>query len=110
MARAASRRRDGSSRRRQPPPHADATVCARARAAARAAIREGALIVAGTSELAADVVHVWHTQLTASPVEYAGIEQLLSPAEHERADRFHRPRDRERYVIGRGRLRRLLAG
>jgi 4'-phosphopantetheinyl transferase len=57
-----------------------------------------------------DEVQVWHTRLAASPEEYTGLEQLLSPAEHDRADRFHRPLDRERYVIGRGRLRRLLAG
>ncbi|MFO7536651.1 MAG: hypothetical protein R6X32_01170 [Chloroflexota bacterium] len=35
-------------------------------------------------------------------------ESLLAPDERERAGRFHFERDRNRYIVGRGRLRQLL--
>lgn len=57
-------------------------------------------------ELASDDVHLWLVDLDAEPGELA---RLLSPAERERADAFRFDHHRGRYVVGRGRLRELLA-
>jgi 4'-phosphopantetheinyl transferase len=58
--------------------------------------------------LAADVVHVWQAQLDASRPLVARLETMLDDGERERANRFHFPRDGQRYIVGRGRLRLLL--
>ena len=58
--------------------------------------------------LARDAVHVWHASLSREPRELAGLGQLLSPDERERAARFRFARDRDRYVAGRGLLRIVL--
>jgi 4'-phosphopantetheinyl transferase len=58
--------------------------------------------------LAADVVHVWQALLDAEPPLVARLETLLDDRERERANRFHFPRDGQRYIVGRGRLRLLL--
>jgi 4'-phosphopantetheinyl transferase len=51
-------------------------------------------------------VHVWQASLEGDEAAY---EALLAPAERERAAKFHFPRDRRRFTIGRGRLRLILA-
>lgn len=54
-------------------------------------------------------VHVWRVSLRGwSPGELAELKQMLSPDEELRAARFHFQRDRERFVVARGVLRRLL--
>jgi 4'-phosphopantetheinyl transferase len=55
-----------------------------------------------------DEVHVWRATLDMVVSDVAGLRQILSPAEQERADRFHFEADRRRSVIGRGYLRLLL--
>jgi hypothetical protein len=56
-----------------------------------------------------DEVHVWRARLDW-PSEYiAGLQQMLSPEERERAHRFHFPVDRTRNIIGRA-LSRILLG
>lgn len=57
--------------------------------------------------LQADEVQVWQVALDSE--EHARrLEPLLAADERDRAARFHFPRDRRRYVIGRGWLRVLL--
>jgi 4'-phosphopantetheinyl transferase len=53
-------------------------------------------------------VHAWAFTLDASPQCAAGCRALLSQEEAARASRFVFARDRERYVVAHGVLRRLL--
>jgi 4'-phosphopantetheinyl transferase len=55
--------------------------------------------------LGPDDVHVWQARLVS---DHEHLESTLPPEEVVRADRFYNPRDRRRYVVGRGCLRRLL--
>jgi 4'-phosphopantetheinyl transferase len=60
-------------------------------------------------DLAEHEVHVWQADLDvlSSPAEPS--QGLLSPDEHQRADRFKFDRDRKRYIAGRQFLRTLLS-
>lgn len=53
-------------------------------------------------------VHVWRANLDMEPAALAGLQKTLSPDEQEKASRFHFEKDRYRYVIARGVLRRLI--
>lgn len=53
-------------------------------------------------------VHVWLINLDTSSVDSRELAVVLSPDEHQRADRFRFPHDRDRYIVGRGQLRLLL--
>lgn len=55
-------------------------------------------------------VHVWRVRLEVSEAERITLAQFLSDSELERAARFHFARDRERFIVGRGALRVILAG
>lgn len=55
-----------------------------------------------------DEVHVWRACLERPPHVVAQLRRLLSPDERQRADRYRFERDRSRYIVGRGLLRRLL--
>ncbi len=57
----------------------------------------------------ADELHVWQAWLDRSRDEVARLRSILSADELERAARFRFDRDRDRYVVGRGLLRLLLA-
>jgi 4'-phosphopantetheinyl transferase len=57
-------------------------------------------------DLGNDDVHLWLVDLDVEPGELA---RLLSAAERERAESFRFDRHRARYIVGRGRLRQLLA-
>lgn len=61
------------------------------------------------AELGKRDVHVWATELDAGPAVVDSYLRLLSPDEIARARRFRFDRDRDRYVVGRGWLRALLA-
>ena len=54
-------------------------------------------------------VKVWTARLPLSPADLAALERQLSPAERERAARFHRRTDRDRFVAARALLREILA-
>jgi 4'-phosphopantetheinyl transferase len=61
----------------------------------------------GVDRLETDEVHLWY--VAGEDIDDEGFiattEQTLSNAERERALRFHRKKDRHRFVIGRGMLR-----
>jgi len=59
--------------------------------------------------LAADEVQVWRLPLDRTDEEVGRLRQLLDQGERERADRFRFPRDRSRFITGRGLMRLLLA-
>ncbi len=59
--------------------------------------------------LAEGEVQVWRFALERSAEETAWLEALLDPAERDRARRFRFPADQDRYIVGRGMLRLLLA-
>jgi len=61
-------------------------------------------------DVGADEVQIWQASLTCPREETAELAGLLSDAERERAAAFRFARDRDRYVVGRGLLRRLLGG
>jgi len=56
----------------------------------------------------AEGVQVWRADLDHPPVGIDVLARTLSGDEHVRANRFHRPRDRDRFVAARGLLRGLL--
>lgn len=53
-------------------------------------------------------VHLWRMRLDLPDACVSSLRRLLSPDEQARADRYRFDRDRRRYVVGRGVLRRLL--
>ena len=55
-----------------------------------------------------DEVHVWQARLDAPAPRIDALRDTLSPDERERAARFRFERDRERFIVARGLLRRLL--
>lgn len=58
--------------------------------------------------IAAEGVQVWRADLDHPPVPVDALARTLSGDEHARAGRFHRARDRNRFIAGRGLLRVLL--
>ena len=57
-----------------------------------------------------DDVHVWVVPLDLPPVPLDELFADLIPAERERAARYRAVKVREQFVVGRGLLRRVLAG
>jgi len=55
-----------------------------------------------------DELHIWRAWLDVGPQERARLCSYLSEDEVSRAQRFVFPRDRDHFVVGRGRLRELL--
>lgn len=53
-------------------------------------------------------VHVWRERLDRPEIERIGLSSLLSLDEKERAARFRFARDRDSYIVARGRLRQIL--
>jgi 4'-phosphopantetheinyl transferase len=61
------------------------------------------------NELGADDVHVWRASLDQPADVIAKLTSLLSSDECQRAERFHRPTDRRRFIAGRGILRKIIS-
>jgi 4'-phosphopantetheinyl transferase len=59
--------------------------------------------------LSAGSVQVWVADLSLAPARRRELERHLDPDERGRAARFHRERDRARFVAARGLLREVLA-
>src|SRR5205085_2573900 len=53
-------------------------------------------------------VHVWRANLDRTAEDVRQFQQLLSVDEQERAARYHFPRDRDHFIVGRGLLRTIL--
>jgi 4'-phosphopantetheinyl transferase len=58
--------------------------------------------------LSPSILDIVTCPLQATPDEIAALQRLLSSDERQRADRFRIDRGRERFVVARGRLRRIL--
>lgn len=54
-------------------------------------------------------VHVWRASLRVPPAQLAALEATLDEAERARADGFRSLEHRDRFVVGRGELRAILA-
>lgn len=57
-----------------------------------------------------EAVHIWEIELEQPPRIVAQLESLLFDDERERAAHFYFERDRRRFTVARGALRRILAG
>ena len=53
-------------------------------------------------------VHIWLINIPASAGAALALDALLTIEEHRRAAAYHRPRDRERFIVSRVALRQLL--
>ena len=60
-------------------------------------------------ELAPDEIHVWCASLDGLVSDLPSFAASLSASERKRADRFQLDRDRDRFIVRHGLLRRLLA-
>ena len=61
------------------------------------------------SAIGADDAHIWRASLDQPADMIAKLEPLLSKDEYQRAERFHRPTDRQRFIAGRGILRKIIS-
>src|SRR5271168_2794995 len=59
--------------------------------------------------MAVVAVDLWTVELRPDPAAQAGLENLLSPAELARANRFHFAKDRQAFIAAHGALRTILA-
>src|SRR5688572_25749401 len=57
-----------------------------------------------------DEIHVWRASLDQPLSHLERLAQTLSADERKRAESFHFQQDRERFIVGRGLLRRILGG
>jgi len=72
--------------------------------------RRGRAVALGTAlELPPGELHVWSFSLAGSAARVASLARFLSEDERERAARLVREDDRRRFIVGRAKLRRLLA-
>jgi len=55
------------------------------------------------------VVHLWQARLDTAEEQVSQLTAILTPEEQARAERFHFRIDRQRWVVGRTTLRRILA-
>jgi 4'-phosphopantetheinyl transferase len=61
------------------------------------------------NELGGGEAHVWRASLDQPADMIAKFAPLLSQDEYKRAERFHRPSDRRRFIAGRGILRKIVS-
>lgn len=58
--------------------------------------------------LSADTVHIWKIDLNQPEFQVESLRATLSSDEIARAERFYFPEHRQRFIIGRGSLRKIL--
>jgi 4'-phosphopantetheinyl transferase len=56
-----------------------------------------------------DEVHIWRAALDTDPEHRGAFAATLAPEERTRAGRFHRPIDRDRFIVAHGLLRAIIA-
>jgi 4'-phosphopantetheinyl transferase len=61
------------------------------------------------NELGEGDAHVWRASLDQPADMIAKFAPFLSHDEYQRAERFHRPSDRRRFIAGRGILRKIIS-
>jgi 4'-phosphopantetheinyl transferase len=61
------------------------------------------------NELGEGEAHVWRASLDQPADMIAKFELCLSKDEYQKAERFHRPSDRRRFIAGRGILRKVIS-
>src|SRR5690348_2636374 len=57
-----------------------------------------------------DEIHLWHVRLDQPLDTVVALHAMLSEDERDRAVRLRAPRLRERFIVGRAALRRVLGG
>jgi len=60
-------------------------------------------------ELGSDEAHVWRASLKQDSATVSELSILLSPDERARADRYQRSVDRDRFIVARAVLRKIIA-
>jgi 4'-phosphopantetheinyl transferase len=60
-------------------------------------------------ELGKDEVHIWRASLTQDPATLSELSALLAPDERRRGERYYRPVDRDRFIVARGVLRKIIS-
>ncbi len=60
-------------------------------------------------ELSVNNVHIWSVSLKLLPSQIEQLSTILSSDEIERANRFYFERDKNRFTIARGTLRKILS-
>ncbi|MGD1702459.1 4'-phosphopantetheinyl transferase family protein [Dapis sp. BLCC M229] len=60
-------------------------------------------------ELSENNAHIWSTNLKLASSQIEELSTILSPDEIERANRFYFERDKNRFIIARGTLRKIIS-
>jgi hypothetical protein len=60
-------------------------------------------------ELVADDVHVWRASLDQEAATVSWLAALLAPDERRRAENYYRVVDRDRFIVARGILRKIIS-
>jgi 4'-phosphopantetheinyl transferase len=61
------------------------------------------------TELGKDEVHVWRASLNQDPATISELSALLAPDERTRAGKYHRPVNRDHFIVARGILRKIIS-
>jgi 4'-phosphopantetheinyl transferase len=60
-------------------------------------------------EFGKDEVHIWRASLTQDPAMVSELSDLLAPDERRRAEKYYRSVDRDRFIVARGVLRKIIS-
>src|SRR5262245_9653237 len=60
-------------------------------------------------ELGSDEVHIWRASLDQNAKIITNLAALLSQSEYQRAVKYHRSVDSDRFIVGRGILRKIIS-
>jgi 4'-phosphopantetheinyl transferase len=60
-------------------------------------------------EIGKDEVHIWRASLTQDPATLSELWALLAPDERRRAEKYYRAVDRDRFIVARGVLRKIIS-